>query len=407
MASIKPFRAIRPNPLFADRLVQTTPQVQSVAGDPLIADGLPVLKVALEIGARKRPETPDGQARAYKDIEEELELLVAAGRLIPEQKPAIYVYEVVHKNYRQTGIWALTNLGDYIDGTIKTHELTFSDSVRRIKNYRRNTRLEGSPILMTYAPSVTINRIIAETIVKNNRTSLSNHEATHILWRIEDEATINELVAAFAEVKAVYLADGHHRLESSSLLAVEQRSKGEPAFDTIGSLYMASDQLRIQEFNRVVLPSERVDKTGLLKRIYEHFEIKGQNAPVQPRDCHTIGMYAAGEWFELKPYDVPRHSVAAAIDAAILQEQILSPLFGIADPVNDKRLKCIGGAGAMAEILAIIDENAEAVAFTLCPLSCDQLMAVADAGEILPPKSTWIDPKIPYGLLLYQHQMHW
>jgi uncharacterized protein (DUF1015 family) len=298
-------------------------------------------------------------------------------------------------------------LGDYIDGTIKTHELTFSDSVRRIKNYRRNTRLEGSPILMTYAPSVTINRIIAETIVKNNRTSLSNHEATHILWRIEDEATINELVAAFAEVKAVYLADGHHRLESSSLLAVEQRSKGEPAFDTIGSLYMASDQLRIQEFNRVVLPSERVDKTGLLKRIYEHFEIKGQNAPVQPRDCHTIGMYAAGEWFELKPYDVPRHSVAAAIDAAILQEQILSPLFGIADPVNDKRLKCIGGAGAMAEILAIIDENAEAVAFTLCPLSCDQLMAVADAGEILPPKSTWIDPKIPYGLLLYQHQMHW
>ena len=407
MASIKPFRAIRPNPLFADRLVQTTPQVQSVAGDPLIPDGLPVLKVALEIGARKRPETPEGQARAYKDIEEELELLVSAGRLIPEQKPAIYVYEVMHKSYRQTGIWALTHLGDYIDGTIKTHELTFSDSVRRIKNYRRNTRLEGSPILMTYAPSVTINRIIAETIAKNNRTSLSNHDATHILWRIEDEEVIKELVAAFAEVKAVYLADGHHRLESSSLLAVEQRSKGEPAFDTIGSLYMASDQLRIQEFNRVVFPLEPVNKTELLKRIYEHFEIKECKMPVQPRDFHIIGMYLAGEWFELKPYVVPEHSVAASIDAAILQEQIFGPLFGIADPVNDKRLKCVGGAGAMTEILAITEENSEAIAFTLCPLSCDQLIAVADAGEILPPKSTWIDPKIPYGLLIFQHQLHW
>jgi uncharacterized protein (DUF1015 family) len=407
MASIRPFRAIRPNPQFADRLVQTTPQVQSVAGDLSDPNGLPVLKVALEIGARKRPETPEGQARAYQDIEEELELLVGSGQLIPERQPCIYVYEVMHKTYRQTGIWALTDLGDYINGTIKTHELTFSDSVRRIKNYRQHTRLEGSPILMTYAPSITINRIIAETIAKNDKTSLSNHEATHMLWRIEDEGVLKELVAAFAEVKTVYLADGHHRLESSSRLAIDQRSKGEPAFDTIGSLYMASDQLRIQEFNRVVFPSESINKIGLLKWIYERFEIRSCKAPVQPSDFHTMGMYVSGEWFELKPYVVPEHCVAASIDAAILQEQILAPLFGIADPVNDKRLKCVGGAGAMNEIMTIADEYPEAIAFTLCPLTCDQLMAVADAGEILPPKSTWIDPKIPYGLLLYQHKMHW
>lgn len=407
MASIKPFRAIRPNPQFADRLVQTTPQVQSVAGDPSDPAGLPVLKIALEIGARQRPETPEGQARAYKDIEEELELLITSGRLLPEPKPCIYVYEVVHKTYRQTGIWALTDLNDYIKGIIKTHELTFSDSVRRIKNYRQHTRLEGSPILMTYVPSVTINRIIAETIAKNDKTVLSNHEAAHMLWRIEDEQVLNELVTAFAEVKAVYLADGHHRLESSSRLAVAQREKGEPAFDTVGSLYMASDQLRIQEFNRVIFPSEPVNKIELLKWIYERFEIKSCKAPVQPRDSHTMGMYVAGEWFELKPYVVPQHCIAASIDAAILQEQILGPLFGITDPVNDKRLKCVGGAGAMSEILAITDEYPEAIAFALCPLTCDQLIEVANAGEILPPKSTWIDPKIPYGLLLYQHQMSW
>jgi len=407
MASIKPFRAIRPNPLYADRLVQTTPQVQSVAGDPLVTDGLPVLKIALETGARQRPETPEGQARAYKDIEEELELLVGNNRLLPERKPCIYIYEVMHKNYRQTGIWALTDIDDYANGTIKTHELTFSDSVRRIKNYRQNTRLEGSPVLVTYRPSVTINRIIAETIARNNKTSLSNHEATHMLWRIEDESVLRELIAAFADVKTVYLADGHHRLESSSKLAAEQRAHEQPVFDTVSTLYMASDQLRIQEFNRVVFPSEAISKTELLKRIYERFEIKGSKTEVQPVDFHTIGMYLAGEWFELRPYVIPDHDFASTIDAAILQDQILGPLFGINDPVNDKRLKCIGGARAMNEILAITDDNPDAIAFTLCPLSCEQLIKVAEAGEILPPKSTWIDPKVPYGLLLYQHQMVW
>src|SRR5579863_282324 len=233
MASIRPFKAIRPNPLYADRLVQTTPQVQSVAGDLQRSDGLPVLKVALEIGARQRPETPAGQARAYQDIDEEMESLLGDGRLLTDEKACIYVYEVVHPEYRQTGIWALTDLDDYTNGTIKTHELTFADSVRRIRNYRKYTRLEGSPVLVTYKPHVTINRIIAETIRRSDKMSLSSDGVSHILWRIDDAATVYELTNAFAQVKATYLADGHHRFESSSSLAAEQRANGEKAFDTI------------------------------------------------------------------------------------------------------------------------------------------------------------------------------
>jgi len=405
MASIKPFRAIKPNPLYADRLVQTTPQVQSVAGNPLVPDGLPVLKIALEIGARQRPETPEGQARAYQDIREELEMLLETGRLLFEDKPCIYVYEVKHGNYRQTGIWALTSLDDYTNGTIKTHELTFADSVRRIKNYREHTRLEGSPILMTYTPSVTINRIIAETIAKNNKTSLKNHEAEHMLWRIEDEDVLHELTEAFAQVKTVYLADGHHRLESSYRLAGEQHNDDRQVFDTISSLYMAADQLRIQEFDRVVFPSEPVNVVELLKQADEHFEIVKSEGPVQPQVFHRIGMYAGGEWFELVPRFIPDDNFASGIDAAILQDQLLAPLLDITDPVNDRRLRCIGGAGAMSEIKKVIADHPEAIAFTLCPLSVAQLMNVADAGEILPPKSTWIDPKVPYGLLLYRHAL--
>jgi uncharacterized protein (DUF1015 family) len=403
MASIRPFKAIRPNPLYADRLVQTTPQVQSVAGDPLDPNGLPVLKVALEIGARQRPETPEGQERAYQDIDEEMELLTGDGRLLPDDKDHIYVYEVIHPNYRQTGIWALTDLGDYTNGTIKTHELTFSDSVRRIKNYRRNTRLEGSPVLITYKPHVTINRIIAETIRRDDKTLLHSDGVGHILWRIDNEATQRELTDAFAQVKTTYLADGHHRLESSAKLAAEQRADGEKVFNTISTLYMATDQLRIQEFNRVVMPSSVLGLTELLAKVNEHFEVSESDNPVRPRAAHQIGMYAAGRWFELSPRFVPRGSYASALDASILQEQLFSPVFGIDDPVNDMRLRCIGGAGAMSGIEAMMGCHPEAIAFTLCPLSNDQLLNVADAGEILPPKSTWIDPKVPYGLLLYRH----
>ena len=275
--------------------------------------------------------------------------------------------------------------------------------MRRIKNYRQNTGLEGSPVLLTYQPSVVINRIIAETIARKDSTSLSNHEAVHMLWKIEDETILSELAAAFAQVKEVYLADGHHRFESAVKLAAEQRANGEQVFSNISSLYMAADQLRIQEFDRIVLPSSHISKTDLLVKVSERFEVVKSDVTTPLQQNH-IGMFAGGEWFDLVPRFVPKGNFASQLDAAILQEQLLAPVFGITDPVKDTRLKCIGGAGALDEIKALLAEHTQAVAFKLAPLSVEQLIMVADAGEILPPKSTWIDPKVPYGLLLYHHK---
>lgn len=172
MAHIQPFKAIRPNPFYADQLVFTSPQVESVSGDYTAEGSLAPLKILLEIGARQRPETPEGQASAYQDIKDTLKTLLEKDQLWHEQTPGIYVYEVIYKTYRQTGIWALTSLDDYKKGGIRIHELTFADSIRRIKNYRQNTRLEGSPILLAYAPDITINRIIAETRTKNKKKLL-------------------------------------------------------------------------------------------------------------------------------------------------------------------------------------------------------------------------------------------
>ena len=405
MARIQPFRAIRSNPFYADQLVFTSLQVESVSGDESRDGTLAPLKNLLETGARLRPETPEGQARAFQEIKDTLKTLIESDKLWHEQIPGIYVYEVEHQSYRQTGIWALTSLDDYADGNIKIHELTFADSVRRLTNYRRNTGLEGSPILLAYPPDIAINRIIAETITISKKITYGNEHGLHHLWKVEDPTIQQHLIDAFAKVKTVYLADGHHRIESSALLAAEQRANGLPVFDHISSLYMATDQLRIEEYDRVVVPTEEVEKEIFFDQLNQHFDIRPANQQVQPKKFHHFGMYFNKSWFELtaRPHLYKHENEVANLDAYILQETVLAPIFGIEDPKTDQRLKCAGGEMAMDEINAILDTYPDAIVFTLCPVSVEQLIAVAEAGEILPPKSTWIVPKIPYALLLHRH----
>ena len=227
----------------------------------------------------------------------------------------------------------------------------------------------------------------------------------HHLWKIEDPAIKQQLIDAFAKIKTVYLADGHHRIESSALLAAEQGAKGLTKFDHISSLYMATDQLRIEEYDRVVVPSDKIEKDIIFNQLKQHFDIRPSSQEIQPRKLHHFGMYFEKKWFELtaKSHLFDKPSAAANLDAYILQEAVLAPIFGIEDPKTDQRLKCAGGEMAMDEINAILAINPEAIVFTLCPVSVEELISVAEAGEILPPKSTWIVPKIPYALLLHHH----
>jgi len=405
MANIYPFRAIRPNSVYADQLVFTTMQAESVAGNLNKSGALPPLKTLLETVARQRPEIAEAQADAYEEVKNKLQSLLGNDRLWQEDKPGVYVYEIAHKNYRQTGIWALTELADYTTGKVKIHELTLDDSVRRLKNYRQHTGLEGNPVLLTYPPNMVINRIIAETRDKAKKTSFGNREAFHRLWKIEDEETIKKLTDAFTQIDVAYVADGHHRLKSARMLAQEQQAAGLPIFNTITSLYMATDQLRMQEYDRVILPAVATDKHVVLDKIMENFDAKRihGNKPLQPKEKNQMGMHLAGKWFSLEPVKPLTGEDADSLDVSILQNQVLAPIFGITDPGTDSRLKCIGGDKAIEEIQALLETHPDAIVFTLCPLSVAQLLKVADAGEILPPKSTWIMPKVPYGLLMYKH----
>ncbi|MDB5004419.1 MAG: hypothetical protein JWQ34_2644 [Mucilaginibacter sp.] len=372
MATIKPFRAIRP------AHAELTGQ----------------LKDLLEAGARARPETPEGQIAAYSDIQETLRELLKSGQLLKEETPAIYIYEMEHPAYRQTGIWALTALEDYRSGRIKRHELTLKDSVRRLKNYRAHTRLEGSPVLLTYVPDAEIDQMISTFKCEPAFSSLIDEQGNHRLWRVED---CQPLIDAFARLGPVYVADGHHRLESAAELSGDIKSFGKPVYDSLSTLYMSATELRSRDYHRAVILAAPVDTARLLQQLSWNFAIRSTKELVRPTKKHQFGMLIGGACYELTAKE-------GGVDAAILQDRVLWPFFGISDPKADPRLKCIGGGQAMTALLAFIAEHPCSVAFTLYPMAVTELLAVARAGEILPPKSTWIDPKVPYGLILYQHE---
>jgi uncharacterized protein (DUF1015 family) len=317
--------------------------------------------------------------------------------------PALYVYEVEHPAYRQTGVWALTELSD----VIKTHELTFDDSVRRLKNYRENTGLEGSPVLLTYAPDRVINEIIVQTKLGHPVARYENAGGNHKLWKIENDADLESLIAAFAKIDQIYMADGHHRKRSAEALLWDQVKNGKHLFATISSLYMSMDELKIRQYNRVFIPELPINKEWLFKELLPHFYIRESlaNRPVQPDQERWMGLYIEGVWFNLiaKPNTHANGLAAKMLDVSILQDLILEPLFGVDDPGSDRRLVHIGGEKAIAEMQTIFKPNPNAIGFTLCPITTRQLIEAADNGINLPPKATWIDPKIPYGLLLYKH----
>jgi uncharacterized protein (DUF1015 family) len=394
MATIKPFRALRPDPFLAHQLV--FPSNEQVfffgIGEKILP--LKPLKDQLETPARKRPETEEGQKLAYEEIKENIDTLKKLERIRLEEESGIYIYEIVHRDYRQTGIWALTSVNDYTAGKIKLHEQTLADSERRICNYRKHTGLEGSPVLLTYPPDRAINRIIVETCAGHQRSTVGSKQSQHSIWKIQNTETLKDLISAFARIEQVYLADGHHRLAATERLSNEN---GAEAF--VSSLYIASDQLRIIDYHRVFIPQNQLDKASILTKLQELCSLVPMtgNQPVRPAHKQHIGMWLEGNWYELVLEDI------GILDVVYLQEQILKPVFGLTDPRTDSRLKCIGGETAMDEIECMLKAVPFAVAFTLCPMTVDQLMAAGATEQILPPKSTWIDPKVPYGLLMYQH----
>ncbi|WP_348620128.1 DUF1015 family protein [Pedobacter lusitanus] len=344
---------------------------------------------------------PENKELTNAHISANLKKMILAGDFYQEEHPCIFIYEITQGTHVQTGVWAVTDLDDFENGHIKTHEATVDSNSVGLINYRNEVGLEGGPLLMTYRPSRAISSILNQLKRAEANSVYYANKVFHRIWTVYDLKTIRQLSLYFAELQHVYLADGHHRLMAAvKYRNIARETLAEQAnFNFISSFYLSSDQLRIKESYRVIIPAEEICVDQVFRALKKIFSVtrSQRNEPVRPQQEREFGLFMEGKWYRMV-YKL--HDRTGLPDACLLQQKVFEPLFKIENTETDPQVTSVGGAGALTEIQHMLAENPVAIAFTLAVINADQLMEIAQRGIKLPPKSTWVEPKIPFGLLL-------
>jgi len=407
MSDIRPFRALRPRPELAARIAAPPYDVVNTEEARRIADGNPscflhVSRPEIDLP----PETELYDDRVYAKGAANLRRLIAEGALVREVEPRLYAYRQRMGDHVQTGLVCAVSCQEYADGLIKRHELTRKDKEDDRTRHTHELNANSGPVFLTYRQRDEIDRLLAG--VTGGSAPIYDFTAddgiSHTVW-VVPAALTGALAAAFRAVPALYVADGHHRAASAARVGLERRAAnpqhtGEEPYNYFLAVLFPHDQLRIMDYNRVVKDLGGLDPRGFLERVGERFAVMPTTAP-RPDAPHRVGMFLGGSWYRLeaKPGTWPASDPVRSLDVAILQDNLLAPVLGIADPRTDKRIDFVGGIRGLGELERRVAEG-WAVAFALHPTSLDQLMSVADAGLVMPPKSTWFEPKLRSGLLV-------
>lgn len=348
------------------------------------------------------------QELIFKKISENLEGFIEHKYLDQQADPSIYIYQVLHDGLVQTGIWTLTHIDDYLEGRIKKHESTVERREKLLADYLQQTGLDANPVLITYHPNVVVDRITAHYLKSRPLLDFIFADGSvHKVWTISKEQDIEAIVRAFEEMPAVYIADGHHRAASMAKMGLqkkklnEKKHQGTELYNYFSTVYMNTEEVKVLEFNRLVRDIGDLSKDDFLSGLTNSFIVEAVNAPVKPNGLHKIGMYFNRQWYLLRPKQeiFDEQNPVDVLDVSILQNFILEPLLKIKDPRTDARLTFEGGRTPIIDLQIKVDNGLFAVAFVLFPTSVSQIIAVADAGGVMPPKSTWVEPKFLVGLL--------
>lgn len=348
------------------------------------------------------------QELIFKKIAENFEGFIEQHYLVKEKDPAIYVYRVEHDGLCQTGIWTLTHIRDYIEGHIKKHESTVERREKLLADYLQQTGLDANPVLITYHPDRIIDQLIEKyTLLKADLDFTFADQSKHKVWAITDLTDLEQLIAAFRQMPAVYIADGHHRAASMAKMGLQKqvlnaaKHTGSELYNYFTTVYMNTAEVKVLEFNRLVRDLGRLSAAEFLKALEGSFAIEKATEAVKPAGLHEIGMYIDKHWYTLRPkpgiYD--ENNPVSVLDVSILQDFILEPLLDIKDPRTDARITFEGGRTPVSDLQLKVDNGLFAVAFILFPTSVSQVINVAEAGGVMPPKSTWVEPKFLVGLL--------
>ncbi|MCX4338819.1 MAG: DUF1015 family protein [Lachnospiraceae bacterium] len=410
MADIIPFQAIRPRADLAEKIAALPYDVYSrqEAAEAVKGDDYSFLRI-------DRPETQFSEdydmyaSEVYEKARKMLDQMIEDGFFLQEEKRAYYVYELVMDGRSQVGIGACASVDDYDRQVIKKHENTRADKeADRIRHVDVCSAQTG-PIFLAYRRREEIEREVKramETPPVYDFTA--NDGITHRIWVIDEETAVERIRLAFAKVDSIYIADGHHRCASAVNVSKKRRAAfpdytGQEEFNYFLSVIFPDDQLMIMDYNRVVKPGEDFDETAFFAVMEKAFQVeKLGKEPYHPQKKGEIGMYYADHWYRLTINNrCYTNDPVEDLDVAILQRYLLEPVFGIKDPKTDRRIDFVGGIRGLAELERRVHTDAK-VAFAMFPTDIHELFAVSDAGKLMPPKSTWFEPKLRSGLLIHK-----
>jgi uncharacterized protein (DUF1015 family) len=339
-----------------------------------------------------------GVANKYQDFKED-------GVFMEEEKPVFFLYEIKTKTQSFTGIVAGTSIDDYKNNIIKKHEDTLQYRVEYFKDYLHQTGFNTEPVLITYPDNEMLNNWISE---KKKSVPIYNYSTTnkekHQLWKIETDEEINWLTKQFENIPELYIADGHHRSASAEMLYDEDKHLGNENLNYFMSFLIAESHVKIYEFNRIIRDLNGYSKEDFLEKLSEHFIIKDKEQELwKPQSKFEFGMYLDGSFYALfYKQQSTIENILDNLDAQILYDKVLQPLLGIEDLRNDERIEYIPGKQSIATIKELVDEGEFEVGFMLYPSDISEIKALADNGLIMPPKSTYIEPKFRSGLMVYE-----
>ncbi len=410
MAKILPFRALRPVKSAAAKVAALPYDVFNKAEARIEVEKEPLSFLSIDRPETAFPEEQDMYASCvYEKANELLENAEQEGILSQDEAPYYYIYELTMNGSVQTGLVACSSVDDYINQVIKKHENTLEAKEQDRIRHVDTTSAQTGPIFLAYRSVPEISKLLKKLKEAEPETSFVSEDGIgHKVWVIRDIETISELTALFSKVPNTYIADGHHRAASAVKVSLKRRAEhpdadGTEEFNYFLSVLFAEDELHIMDYNRVLKGYAGFEKAGLLDRLSECFDIaKAPQSPYRPEAKGQFGMYLDGAWYQLtvKP-ELCKTDPVGILDVSYLQREVLEPIWGIEDPRTVKRIGFVGGIKGLDALEELCREE-YSVAFSMYPTSMEELFAVADADLLMPPKSTWFEPKLRSGLFIHK-----
>ncbi len=409
MAIIKPFECVRPKESVADRVAALPYDVynRKEACEEVKREPMSFLKI--DRAETQFDDSVDTYApEVYAKAKELLEAAIADGTYVTDADKAYYIYALTMDGRTQTGIVACASIDDYQNNVIKKHENTRADKeIDRITHVDTLSAQTG-PIFLAYRANEVIRDCVAKTKATESLYDFTSPDGIrHQVWKMGDAELVSKVAEAFAGIEAVYIADGHHRAASAVKVGLKRRAAnpgytGDEEFNYFLSVLFPDEELMILPYNRVVKDLNGYTEESFMEAIKEKFDVESSDVAVQPEKKSVVGMYLGGKWYKLTAHsDLLSDDPVDGLDVAVLQNNVLSPMLGIEDPKTDKRIDFVGGIRGLGELERRCSEDS-VLAFSMYATSIGELFDVADAGLLMPPKSTWFEPKLRSGIFIHR-----